>query len=217
MNSWFLSTLNPWLLCLGFAVLIFGIALLNRAWRQPKRHWPMVSLGWIALLMMHWPLGLALGFDRGWATAAILPGFIALLWLGIATPWKEWNSNPKQKTSRAGVAIREPEAILSKQALRLGNHGKTAFRLGINQTGHILAQIIVIGIFSFAAALSLALALFGLLETTIANRTVYSAALVIILWPILMVWSKAAISLLKPATYFVGITLGSLLFTSALF
>lgn len=90
MNSSTLPGLYLWPLLFGFIMLIAAASMLYRAWRQPKQHWPLVSLGWIALLLVHWPLGLALGFDRGWAIAAILPGFIALLWLGMTAPWRNW-------------------------------------------------------------------------------------------------------------------------------
>lgn len=92
MNAWFLSTFNPWLLLLGLIILVAGIGLLYRAWQQPQRQWSLVTLGWIALLLVHWPLGLALGFDRGWAIAAILPAFITLLWIAMAMPWRNWDS-----------------------------------------------------------------------------------------------------------------------------
>ncbi len=204
MNSWFLSTVSPWPLLLGVGVVIAGIALLYRAWQKPQRNWSLISLGWVALLLVHWPLGLALGFDRGWAIAAILPGFIALLWIAMTTPWHRWNAPGKQKPARA----REPKAVAA-EAITL--------RTRFNQTGQVLGQILVIGILSFAAALGASLALFSVLDTSVANRTIYSALLVMVLWPSLIVWSKTKVSLIKPAIYFIGITLGGLLFTPAFF
>lgn len=96
MSAWFLSILNPWFFLLGLTILAVGMAALYRAWQQPQHHWVLASLGWVALLLVHWPLGLALGFNRGWGFAAILPAFIALLWIGMATPWQLWNSQSKQ-------------------------------------------------------------------------------------------------------------------------
>lgn len=202
MNSWFLSTLKPWPLLLGLVILIAGIALLYHAWQQSQRHWPLISLGWVALLLVHWPLGLALGFDRGWAMAAILPGFIALLWIAITTPWLQWNNQGRQKPARE---------FKPTNAAALSRHTR------VKQSGQVLLQLFVVGLLSFAAALGVALALFSLLDASIANRTLYSALLVMLLWPALMVWSKAKASLLKPAIYFIGITLGGLLFTPAFF
>jgi hypothetical protein len=201
MNSWFLSTVKPWPLLLGLVVLLGAIMLLYRAWQRPQRQWQLVSLGWIALLLVHWPLGLALGFDRGWAIAAILPGFLALLWIGMISPWRDWNSHGRPK------ALRE-----SKPALE-----KTDLRTRANETGQLLMQVLVIGALSFAAAVGVGLVLFSVLDTSVVNRTVYSSLLVILLWPAFMVWSKAKSSLIKPAIYFVGIALGSLLFTPAFF
>ncbi|HTF95132.1 MAG TPA: hypothetical protein VL995_03285 [Cellvibrio sp.] len=202
MNSWFLSTLSPWPLLLGLVVIIAAVGLLYRAWRRSQRDWPMVSLGWVALLLVHWPLGLALGFDRGWAVAAILPGFIALLWIAMTTPWQHWNHHARQKSGRGST----PSVT-----------NKVALRTRANQTGQVLMQVLVVGILSFATAVSIALVLFSLLDTSVANRTVYSALLVMVLWPILMVWSKAKKSLVKPAIYFGGVTVGALLFTPVFF
>lgn len=202
MNSWFLSTVDPWLLVPGLVVIIAAIGLLYGAWRKSRRNWPMVSVGWIALLLVHWPLGLALGFDRGWAVAAILPGFIALLWVAMTTPWQHWDAHGRQKSVRGS---------------KPGMANQVAMRTRANQTGQVLLQVLVVGVFSFAAAVAAALALFSLLDTSIANRTVYSALLVMVLWPIFMVWSKATTSLLKPAIYFGGITLGGLLLTPIFF
>lgn len=113
MNSWLLPAVGPGILLIGVAVVIIGIALRYRAWRHPKRDWPLVSLGWGALLLVHWPLGLALGFDRGWAIAAILPGFIALLWIGMTTPWQQWNKQDKQKLAKGARAIISPPITTS--------------------------------------------------------------------------------------------------------
>lgn len=199
MSSWFLSNLNPWPLILGLAVMIIGIALLYRAWQKPARNWSLISLGWIALLLVHWPLGIALSLDRGWAIAAILPGFIALLWIAMTTPWRDWNIQGRQKQVRTANSPAVPASTR------------------VNQTGQVLLQILVVGLLSFAAAIGVALALFSLLEGSVINRTVFAALLVMVLWPALMVWSKANDSLLKPAMYFAGITLGGLLFTPVFF
>jgi hypothetical protein len=199
MNSWFLSTLSPWPLILGLAVMVIGVALLYRAWQRPTRSWSLLSLGWIALLLVHWPLGVALSLDRGWAVAAILPGFIALLWIGMTTPWRDWNTQGRQKPARTATATVVPTSTRA------------------NQAGQVLLQVVVVGLLSFAAAIGIALALFSLLDTSTVNRTVYAALLVMVLWPALMVWSKAKDSLIKPAVYFVGITLGGLLFTPIFF
>ncbi len=199
MNSWFLSTLSPWPLILGLTVMVIGVALLYRAWQRPTRSWSLISLGWIALLLVHWPLGVALSLDRGWAVAAILPGFIALLWIGMTTPWRDWNSQTRQKPVRTATATAVPVSTR------------------VNQTGQVLLQVLVVGLLSFAAAIGVALVLFSLLDTSTVNRTVYAALLVMVLWPALMVWSKAKDSLIKPAVYFVGITLGGLLFTPVFF
>lgn len=198
MNSWFLSTLSPWPLALGLVVMVIGIALLYRAWRHPTRNWSLISLGWIALLLVHWPLGVALSLDRGWAIAAILPGFIALLWIGMATPWRDWNSQGRQKPARTNTAA-------------------VSTRTRTDQAGQVLLQVFVVGLLSFAAAMGVALALFSLLNSSIVNRTVYAALLVMVLWPVFMVWSKAKPTLIKPAVYFVCFSLGSLLFTPLLF
>lgn len=114
MNAWFLSAFNPWLLLPGLIILIAGIGLLYRAWQQPHRQWPLASLGWIALLLVHWPLGLALGFDRGWAIAAILPGFIALLWLGMTTPWQSRDSRKQQKSTRDSAPVTHKVALRTR-------------------------------------------------------------------------------------------------------
>lgn len=208
MNSWLLSTISPWPLVAGLAILVAGIALLYRAWQQPGRNWPLVTLGWIALLLVHWPLGVALGFDRGWAIAALLPGFMALLWIGMVTPWREWNKSNRQGPQGRQRIMRDPNAPATRHA---------STHAGFRQTGQVLLQILVVGLLSFAAALGVALALFSLLDTSTVNRTVYAALLVMFLWPALMVWSKAKGSLLKPALYFLGLSVGGWLFTPVFF
>lgn len=113
MNTWFLSTASLGMLLAGLVVVIIGIALFYRVRQRPKRDWPLASLGWGALLLVHWPLGLALGFDRGWAIAAILPGFIALLWIGMTTPWQQQNKQHKQKPAKETRPLIKPALTTS--------------------------------------------------------------------------------------------------------
>lgn len=108
MNSWLLSIAGSGALLIGLAVVIIASALLYRAWRRSGRNWSFISIGWGALVLVHWPLGLALGFDRGWAVAAILPGFIALLWIGITTPWHHWRKQSKHKPETSTSPIISP-------------------------------------------------------------------------------------------------------------
>ena len=105
MKTWLLSTASLGMLLVGLAVVIVGIALFYWAWQRPTRDWPLTSLGWGALLLVHWPLAVALGFDRGWAIAAILPGFIILLWIGMTTPWQQRNKPQKP--------VKETRSIIS--------------------------------------------------------------------------------------------------------
>lgn len=204
MTSWFLSTVHPGFLMIGLCILVIGIGLLYRAWQQPKRQLSLVGLGWAALLLVHWPLGVALGFDRGWAVAAILPGFIALLWLAVITPWAQWNlASPRKRMSISAEADARASRIT----------GPASVHISRSQAFQLMGQILVVGLLSFAAALGVGAALFSLLDGSIANRTVYAALAVVVVWPMLMVWSKAAASVKKPAACFVGIALGGLLLT----
>lgn len=204
MNSWFLSTISPWPLLLGVVLLLIGVTTLYLAWRQAERNWLLISLGWMLLLAAHWPLGLALRFDRAWALAAILPGFFALLWLAATTPWQHWDSQGRQRPVRESV-VTKTNASMSTPSTSL------------SLTGNVFGQILVVGLLSFCAAVGAALALFSALETSIVNRTVYAALLVLLLWPVLIVWSKAKAALLKPALYFIGASIAGLLFTPVLF
>lgn len=206
MNSWFLSTISPWPLLLGIVLLLIGVAVLHLAWRQTERNWLLISLGWTLLLAAHWPLGLALRFDRAWALTAILPGFFALLWLAASTPWHNWNHQGRQRPDR--------ESVMSKTKPSLAT---PSLSLRLNVTLTLLAQILVVGLLSFCAALGAALALFSILETSVVNRTVYTALLVMLLWPVLIVWSKAKASLLQPTLCFIFASVAGLLCTPLLF
>lgn len=118
MNTWFLSIASLGMLLAGMVVVIIGIALFYRA--RSKHNWPLTSLGWGALLLVHWPLGLALGFDRGWAIAAILPGFIALLWIGMTPPWQQHNKQHKQKSAKETGPIIKPALTASPRFNQAG-------------------------------------------------------------------------------------------------
>ncbi|PUA30571.1 MAG: hypothetical protein B0W54_08830 [Cellvibrio sp. 79] len=120
MNTWLLSTVNVGMLLAGLVVVIIGSLLFYRIWQRPERSQPLASLGWGALLLIHWPLGLALGFDRGWAIAAILPGFIALLWIGMTTPWQQRNKQHKQKLTTEPRSIINPAITTSPRFNQTG-------------------------------------------------------------------------------------------------
>ncbi len=197
MASWFLSTVNPWPVLLALVLLIAGVWVLYRAWRQPHRHWPLISLGWGLLVLAHWPWFMAMGIDRGWALAAMLPGLGALLLIIGLTPWRDWNHSERRMA-------------------------KTASPAGIStswykQLSIVLLQILVIGVLSLSAALGIALATYALLDASVVNRTVTAAIVALLAWPILMVWGRTKASLVKPALWFIGLSLGGWLFTPALF
>ena len=182
MSSWFLSSIQPGASLLGVLTLAAGIGLLFLAWRQSKRHWPSVGAGWLCITLAYWPWMAAAGFDRGAALASLIPGLLALLLIGLRTPWGEWNPGRERPVA--------------------ANRG-----LGFSWPwlGQVALQVLVTGALSLLASLGAALLLFAALDTSIANKTVAAALLVMLLWPALMVWSRASSSLLKPALCFIGL------------
>lgn len=197
MASWFLSTVNPWPVFAALVLLIAGIRVLYRAWQQSHRHWPLISLGWGLLALAHWPWFMAMGIDRGWALATMLPGLGALILIVGRTPWRDWNHCDRRAAKTASSASRPVHWYKLLPSL--------------------LAQILVIGVLSLSAALGVALAVFALLDTSVVNRTVSAAIVALIVWPALMVWGRTKASLLKPALWFIGLSLGGWLFTPVLF
>lgn len=193
MTSWFLSTVNPWLVLLALVLLMAGVGVLYRAWQQPKRHWPLIGSGWGLLILAHWPWFMAMGVDRGWALAAMLPGLGALLVIIGLTPWRDWNHSE-----------RRPAKTLSTNTTTNPWH---------KQLGGVLLQALVIGVLSLSASLGIALAVFALLDASVVNRTITAAIVALLVWPALMVWGRTKVSLLKPALWFIGLSLGGWLFT----
>lgn len=201
MNSWFLSTVNPWLTLVALGLLSAGVYVLYRAWQKPQRHWLLISCGWGLLLFAHWPFFNAFGVDRAWALAAISPGLIGLLVIALRTPWQKWNREARTQPARA--------QLISTEKISRANFRK--------KVKHVLVQIVVVGLFSLSASLGIALAVFGLLETSVVNRAITAAMVALLLWPIFMVWSRSRESLIKPALIFGCASLGGWLFTPAIF
>ena len=197
ITSWFLASVNLWLVLPAMVLLIAGVLVLYRAWQQPHRHWPLISLGWGLLVLAHWPWCMAMGIDRGWTLGAMLPGLCALLLIIGRTPWRDWDD-----TDRRAAKIASSTNI----PVHWYRHLPT-----------LVLQILVIGVLSLTASLGIALAVFALLDTTVANRTIAAAIVVLLVWPALMVWGRTKASLLKPALWFIGLSLGGWLFTPVFF
>lgn len=205
MNSLFLSTVNPWLSLLALLLIAAGVGLLYRAWQQPKRHWPLIAAGWGVLILAHWPWFMAFGVDRGWALAAILPGPVALLLIALRTPWRERN-----RLDRNNDRNNDRHSEKSPRA----NYLSAPWYAPIP---NLLLHILVVGLLSLSAALGIALAVYALLDTSVVNRTVTAAIVALLLWPMLMVWSRSRESLIKPALWFIGISVVGWLSTPAIF
>lgn len=171
--------------------------MLYRAWQQPQRNRPLLVGGWGFLVLAHWPAFGAFGVDRGWALAAILPGLLALLLIIVRT---DWRAKPKAMRPR-----REREAQFATT---------TPWR---TQVISLTQQIVVVGLLSLSASMGVALAVYALLDASVVNRTISAAIVVLLLWPVLMVWSRSRDSLMKPALWFVGLSLGGWLFTPVIF
>ena len=201
MNSLFLSTVNPWFSLLALLLIAAGVGLLYRAWQQPKRHWPLIAAGWSVLILAHWPWFVAFGVDRGWALAAMLPGLIALMLIALRAPWRERNRLDRNND----------------------RHGEKSPRVNYQSAPwyapipNLLLQILVVGLLSLSAALGIALAVYALLDASVVNRTITAAIVALLLWPVLMVWSRSRESLIKPALWFIGISVVGWLSTPAIF
>ncbi|WP_062064289.1 hypothetical protein [Cellvibrio sp. OA-2007] len=197
MNSLFLSTVNPWFSLLALLLIAAGVGLLYRAWLQPKRHWPLIAAGWGVLILAHWPWFAAFGVDRGWALAAMLPGLIALLLIALRTPWHERQLADRRSDKSARPAQPSPPWY--------------------SQVPGLLVQILVTGLLSLSAALGVALVVYALLDTSLVNRMMAAASVALLLWPVLIVWSRSRDSLVKPAFWFIGLSVAGWLSTPAIF
>lgn len=205
MNSLFLSTVNPWFSLLALLLIAAGVGLLYRAWQQSKRHWPLIAAGWSVLILAHWPWFIAFGVDRGWALAAILPGLIALLLIALRTPWRERNRldrNNVRNNDRHGEKSPRANSVSAPWYAPIPN---------------LLLQVLVVGLLSLSASLGVALAVYALLDASVVNRTITAAIVALLLWPVLMVWSRSRESLIKPALWFIGISVVGWLSTPAIF
>lgn len=194
--SMFLSSIDPLGSLLGLCLLLLGIGLLHAAWQRPQRHWPLISAGWLSIALAYWPWMSAAGFDKGAALASLLPGLLALLVIIFRTDWRGHTKAPV--AARAAT-----KAVITSSWQRLA--------LSLTQ------RILVVGLLSLSAAIGIGLTVYALLDASLVNRVISAALVVLLVWPALMVWSQSRVSLLKPALWFVGISLGGWLFTPAIF
>lgn len=209
MNSLFLSTVNPWFSLLALLLIAAGVGLLYRAWLQPRRHWPLIAAGWSVLILAHWPWFVAFGVDRGWALAAMLPGLIALMLIALRAPWREHNRLDRN-SDRNNVRNNDRHGEKSPRA----NYPSAPWYAPIP---NLLLQVLVVGLLSLSASLGVALAVYALLDASVVNRTITAAIVALLLWPVLMVWSRSRESLIKPALWFIGISVVGWLSTPAIF
>lgn len=196
--SIFLSPIDPLGSLLGLCLLMLGIGLLYAAWRRAQRHWPLIGAGWFSIALAYWPWMDAAGFDKGAALASLLPGVLALLLIICRTDWRTQAKEP-----RAG-AMRKTQAVAAATLWRV-------------QALSLTQQVLVVGVLSLSASLGVGLAVYALLDASLVNRTITAALVVLVLWPALMVWSHSRVSLVKPALWFVGLSLGGWLLTPAIF
>lgn len=201
MHSWFLSTVDLRLSLLATTLVIAGVVVLYRAWRQPKRNPLLLILGWGLLFISFWPWMLAIGADRGWAIATLLPGITGIFIIALCTPWRDWN-NGESKKFTAGKFF--PPANSLRDLWNRDNLQR------------FIILFLVVGVLSFCAATATALVLFAVLEGSIVNRTIFSVLLILILWPTLMVWSRAATGLIRPASYLTGISIIGLILSATI-
>lgn len=195
--SIFLSPIDLSGSLLGLCLLMLGIGLLYAAWRRPQRHWPLIGAGWFSIALAYWPWMNAAGFDKGAALASLIPGVLALLLIITRTDWRTQTKEP-----RTGATRQTPAAAT------------TPWRA---QAMSLTQQILVVGVLSLSAAIGVGLAVYALLDASVVNRTIAAAIAVLLLWPVLMVWSRSCSSLLKPALWFVGLSLGGWLVTPVIF
>ena len=202
MTSWFLSTVDAPLCALGLILDLLSLALLYVGWRQSQRTWALLAIGWGLWLVSFWPWMQAMGGDRGFFIPPLLLGTCALLLLILIAPWRLAINSTGAEVARAKPAVgRKPSAPSSTSP------STYLWRRLLQRLGRFLLQLLVSGCLSFCAALAIAFVLFSQMESSSANRLVASALLVLLLWPLLILWCRASRQLRQPAAWLTGISL----------
>lgn len=172
MNSWFIASVSPMALLLAGLLSTAGMILLYGCW-QRKVHpiWHWVAWATIALSILPWQQ--ALGFDRGVAVAPLWLVLVAFLLIAGGASWRE--------------ALR-PAVIRT---------GKTRPGRQISWGRRSLRWLLA-GPLSLLAVTVLVMSWFAHSHWNDANRLVGAALLLVILWPLAMVWSIADPRLWRP-------------------
>ena len=189
MNSWFLSTVNLPLCIFGSLFCLLGLGAIYSAWQQKCRSWPLIALGWSLWLLSvcHWAL--AFGADRGCFITPLILGCAALLLIISKAVWRQLQQ--------------QPPTLNRLQSSRLAQCKTQPPGQGL---GRCAQALIITGLLPLTAALGLAFTLFALVDFSIVNRLVAAAFVVLVFWPVFILWSRASSKPVKPACWFTGLS-----------
>jgi hypothetical protein len=172
MSPWYAQFLDGRALVIGSCVVLLGALVLFLAWRRPKRHAGLLALSWGAMAASFWFWSDAAGIDVGATIGTVLIMLIALVFV-LANG--DWRAKSRERAVReTGV-----RSALEGHAPEPGRTRTTVLRT------------LAAGPLAFLAGLALSLLVAGLARWPEADRIVIGACVLLVVWPIAMVWSCA--------------------------
>lgn len=172
MSAWYINFIDVGPLALASLLMLLGTAGLFLAWRRRERHAGLLLLAWglIAASFPFWSR--AAGFDSG-ATIGTVLLMVAALAVVLANG--DWRAKGSQRAARAG----NPRSALEDQSAAPGRTRRT------------LLRTLAAGPLAFFAGLGPALLVIGGTRWPEADRVILGACVLLVVWPIAMVWSCA--------------------------
>ena len=169
---WYLRFIDSGALMIASVLTLTGVVLLFLAWRRRERHSGLLALAWGLIVVSYRFWAQANGFDNGATIGTVLLMVAAIMFVLCNG---EWRSKPPQRAPRESSA----KSALEGQSAEPGR-GRRA-----------LLRVIAAGPLAFLAGLGPAMLLIAAAPWPEADRIVLGACVVLIVWPVAMVWSCA--------------------------
>jgi hypothetical protein len=172
MSPWYAQFFDGRALAIGSGIVLLGAVVLFLAWRRPRRNVILLTLAWAVMAASYWFWSDGAGADIGATIGTVLIMLTALVFVLANGDW------PTRSSARP---TREPSvrSALEGQAPEPGRTRRTVLRT------------IAAGPLAFLAGLALSLLVAGLARWPEADRIVIGACVLLVVWPIAMVWSCA--------------------------
>jgi hypothetical protein len=169
---WYARFIDSGALLPASALTLAGVVLLFLAWRRRERSVAMLAVAWALIAVSYRFWARAAGFDSGATIGTVLLMVAAIIFVLING---EWRSKSPQRAERDGPA----KSALEGQRPEPGR-GRRA-----------LLRLLAAGPLAFLAGLGLSMLIVAAAPWSEADRIVLGACLLLILWPVAMVWSCA--------------------------